>query len=71
MDVNVKSCSISMGISQIRLMTENPEKVAALEASGVRVIDRISAVVESQESFEKYLQVKREKMGYLIDEASL
>lgn len=59
-----------MGISQVRLMTNNPEKVAALEAGGVRVIDRISAVVESQESFEKYLQVKREKMGHLNDEAS-
>ena len=60
-----------MGIPQVRLMTNNPEKVAALEAAGVRVVDRISAVVESQESFEKYLQVKREKMGHLDDEGSL
>ena len=30
-------------------------------------MERISAVVESQESFEKYLQVKREKMGHLDD----
>ena len=59
-----------MGIPQVRLMTNNPEKVAALEAVGVRVVDRISAVVEAQESFEKYLQVKREKMGHLIDEVS-
>ncbi|MHB8301383.1 MAG: GTP cyclohydrolase II [Acidobacteriaceae bacterium] len=57
-----------MGIAQVRLMTNNPEKVAALESAGIRVVDRISAVVESQESFEKYLQVKREKMGHLTDE---
>lgn len=56
-----------MGISQVRLMTNNPDKVAALEAAGVRVVERISAVVESQESFEKYLQVKRDKMGHLSD----
>ncbi len=59
-----------MGISQVRLMTNNPDKVAALEAAGIRVVERISAVVESQESFEKYLQVKREKMGHLSDETT-
>ena len=57
-----------MGITQVRLITNNPAKVTALEAAGVRVVERISAVVESQESFEKYLQVKREKMGHLADE---
>lgn len=56
-----------MGISQVRLMTNNPDKVAALETAGIRVVERISAAVESQESFEKYLRVKREKMGHLID----
>jgi len=57
-----------MGITQVRLMTNNPEKVAALEAAGIRVVERISSAVEPQESFEKYLQVKREKMGHLTDE---
>ena len=57
-----------MGVSQVRLMTNNPEKVAALEAAGIRVVERISSAVESQASFEKYLQVKREKMGHLTDE---
>lgn len=56
-----------MGVTQVRLMTNNPDKVAALEAAGIRVVERISAVVESQESFEKYLQVKREKLGHLTD----
>ncbi len=56
-----------MGIAQVRLMTNNPDKVAALEAAGIRVVERISAVVESQETFEKYLQVKRDKMGHLSD----
>lgn len=59
-----------LGVSQVRLMTNNPEKVAALEAAGIRVVERISATVESQESFEKYLQVKREKLGHLSGEAA-
>ncbi|MGO8717624.1 MAG: GTP cyclohydrolase II [Acidobacteriaceae bacterium] len=57
-----------MGISQVRLMTNNPDKVAALEAAGIRVVERLSSVVEPQESFEKYLQVKRDKLGHLTDE---
>jgi GTP cyclohydrolase II len=60
-----------MGITQIRLMTNNPDKVAALESAGIRVVERISAVVESQESFERYLQVKRDKMGHLSDSAEI
>ncbi len=60
-----------MGITEVRLMTNNPDKVAALEAASIRVVDRISAAVESQESFEKYLQVKRDKMGHLSDVAEL
>lgn len=57
-----------MGITQVRLMTNNPDKVAALETAGIRVVERMSSVVESQESFEKYLQVKRDKLGHLTDE---
>src|SRR5665213_1914903 len=60
-----------MGITQVRLMTNNPAKVAALEAAGIRVVERLSAVVESQESFEKYLQVKRDKMGHLSGEVEV
>ena len=59
-----------MGIAEVRLMTNNPDKVAALETAGIRVVERLSSVVESQESFEKYLQVKRDKLGHLTDEAS-
>lgn len=58
-----------MGITEVRLMTNNPEKVAALESAGIRVVERLSSVVESQESFEKYLQVKRDKMGHITEQA--
>ena len=56
-----------LGITSVKLITNNPEKVAALEAGGITVIERISAEVEPEATFEKYLQVKREKMGHLLE----
>ncbi|QEE29160.1 GTP cyclohydrolase II [Terriglobus albidus] len=55
-----------LGITSVKLITNNPEKVAALEAGGITVVERISAEVEPEATFEKYLQVKREKMGHLL-----
>ncbi|MGA7857564.1 MAG: GTP cyclohydrolase II [Terracidiphilus sp.] len=56
-----------LGVSQVRLITNNPEKVAALESAGIAVTERISAEVEPQESFERYLRTKQEKMGHITD----
>ena len=54
-----------LGVTGVRLMTNNPEKVAALESAGIRVVERVSASVQPVKSFEKYLQVKQEKLGHL------
>jgi GTP cyclohydrolase II len=56
-----------MGVEAVRLITNNPEKVAALEAVGIKVVERISADIEPEETFREYLKVKREKMGHLSD----
>ncbi len=56
-----------LGVSQVRLMTNNPEKVAALESAGIAVVERISAEVEPQETFAGYLRTKHEKMGHIQD----
>jgi GTP cyclohydrolase II len=56
-----------MGVKQVRLMTNNPEKVAALELAGIEVTERISAEIEPQETFERYLRTKHEKMGHILD----
>jgi GTP cyclohydrolase II len=58
-----------LGITQVRLITNNPDKVAALEAGGISVVERVSAEVEPQESFEKYLKTKQEKMGHIMESA--
>jgi GTP cyclohydrolase II len=56
-----------LGVSAVRLITNNPDKVAALESSGVAVVERISAEVEPQDTFAGYLKTKHEKMGHIQD----
>jgi GTP cyclohydrolase II len=56
-----------LGVSEVRLITNNPEKVEALESAGITVTERISAEVEPQESFAGYLRTKHEKMGHIVD----
>ncbi len=55
------------GLTSVRLMSNNPEKIEALERAGVRVAERVSALVEPQSSSEDYLRTKREKLGHLPD----
>ena len=56
-----------LGVSSVRLITNNPEKVAALEAAGIKVVERVSAEVEPQDSFAAYLKTKHEKMGHILE----
>ena len=55
-----------LGVTSVRLITNNPKKVEALEAVGIVVVERISAEVTSEPTFERYLQTKRDKMGHLV-----
>ena len=57
----------SLNVHAVRLITNNPDKVEALESVGIRVVERISAEVEPLETFERYVQVKQEKMGHIAD----
>jgi GTP cyclohydrolase II len=56
-----------LGVDRVRLMTNNPDKVAALESSGIEVVERVSAEVKAQQSFAGYLKTKQEKMGHILD----
>jgi len=57
-----------LGVNQVRLISNNPEKVAALEDAGIKVVERISAEVEPYEPSQNYLRTKKEKMGHLFRE---
>jgi GTP cyclohydrolase II len=56
----------SLGITRVRLMTNNPDKVSSLETAGIEVVERVSAAIPSEPTFERYLQTKQEKMGHLV-----
>lgn len=56
-----------LGVSRIKLMTNNPEKVAAMESAGIAVTERVSAEVAPQETFAAYLKTKHEKMGHILE----
>jgi len=53
-------------VPAVRLITNNPEKVSALEDDGIKVVERISATIPTEPTFERYLQTKHEKMGHLV-----
>jgi len=55
-----------LGVDSVRLITNNPEKVAALEAAGITVAERLSAEVPAEPASARYLQTKQEKMGHLV-----
>jgi len=55
------------GLKRIRLLSNNPDKVAAAEAAGVRVEERVPCIVPAMDSTESYLRTKKEKMGHLLE----
>ena len=54
------------GLPAIRLLTNNMEKVEAVEKAGVPVAERVPCLVDVQDTFESYLRTKKEKMGHLL-----
>lgn len=58
----------ALGISRVRLLSNNPDKVAALERGGVEVVERVPCEVAHNVHAEEYLKTKKEKMGHLLTE---
>src|SRR5580658_938926 len=56
----------TLGVTEVRLISNNPDKVAALENAGIKVVERVPAEVEPYEHSESYLRTKKEKMGHLL-----
>jgi len=55
------------GLKAVRLLSNNPEKVAAVESAGVEVVERVPCIADVVESREAYLRTKKEKMGHLLE----
>lgn len=53
-------------VTEVRLLSNNPQKVAALEAAGIKVVERAPIIVPPLETTAVYLRTKREKLGHLF-----
>jgi GTP cyclohydrolase II len=54
-------------VRSVRLLSNNPDKIAALERAGIQVVERIPCIVAPHESTEGYLRTKKQKLGHLLD----
>ena len=55
-----------LNVKAVRLITNNPDKVAALETAGIRVTERLSAAIPTEPTFARYITTKQDKMGHLV-----
>jgi len=55
-----------LGISQVRLMTNNPTKIRSLSGFGIEIVDRVKIQLNHHERTEFYLKTKQEKMGHIL-----
>ena len=58
-----------MGLCQVRVLSNNPLKILALEEAGL-VVERASIEVETSDSATEYLRTKKQKMGHLLESIS-
>ena len=56
-----------LGLNRVRLMSNNPEKMRALEEMGLNVVERVSLVTPPTDAARGYLRTKKEKMGHLLE----
>lgn len=55
-----------IGLSRIRLITNNPTKIVGLEGYGIEILERVPIVIETNEINKKYMMTKKNKMGHLL-----
>jgi GTP cyclohydrolase II len=56
----------ALGLSAVRLLSNNPDKVQQLEKSGIRVVKRVPCRPPTSNHSQAYLRTKREKLGHLL-----
>jgi 3,4-dihydroxy 2-butanone 4-phosphate synthase/GTP cyclohydrolase II len=55
-----------LGLCQVRVMSNNPEKIKALEEAGLTIVERVPIEVEAKAPAAHYLKTKKEKLGHLL-----
>ena len=57
-----------LGLTQLRVMTNNPRKIYGLEGFGLRIIERVPLVIPPHEKNRDYLRTKKNKLGHIFDD---
>ena len=55
------------GVTKVRLMSNNPDKIQGLSGEGIDVVERVPLIVKASSLSRNYLKTKKEKLGHLLD----
>jgi 3,4-dihydroxy 2-butanone 4-phosphate synthase / GTP cyclohydrolase II len=55
-----------LGLCKVKVISNNPDKLKALEEAGLRIVERIPIEIETQQPAAHYLKTKKEKLGHLL-----
>lgn len=67
---NYQQCAeilFDLGLCEVRVISNNPDKIKALEEAGLRIVERIPIEIKTEQPAAHYLRVKKEKLGHLLD----
>ena len=67
---NYQQCAeilFDLGLCEVRVISNNPDKLRALENAGLRIVERIPIEIKTEQPAAHYLRVKKEKLGHLLD----
>jgi len=56
-----------LGLTTIKLITNNPKKVVGIQGYGLKVVDRVPMKIAPNKHNARYLETKRDKLGHLLD----
>ena len=56
-----------LGLCRVKVISNNPLKLRALEEAGLKIVERVSIEVDATEDAAGYLRTKKEKMGHLLN----
>lgn len=55
-----------LGVTRVRLLSNNPDKIRVLEGAGIQVVERVPCEVAVLENRRRYMETKKDKLGHLF-----